>query len=114
MYVDFNFLVSMFPCWPPPIAGVFTVPRAGLWRVSFSMESGVYTGQRNYAYIYHNNQRMEETQHWTYYGGGGHIDYTGGREVMVRAQQGDTLHLGTTTVEYYFRYIIVCFEFLNF
>ena len=78
------------------------------------MRSYVHTGDANDAYIYHNNQRMEETLHDTYYGGSGYMVYTGGREVMVRAQQGDTLHLGTTTVDDYFRFIIVCFEFLNF
>ena len=90
------------------------MPRAGLWRVSFSMESGVYTGQRNYAYIYHNNQRMGETEHYTYYGGIRGMEYTGGREVMVRAQQGDTLHLGTGRLDDAFYDVNICFEFVNF
>ena len=57
---------------------------------------------------------MEETRHYTLYDGSGYMQYTGGREVMVRAQQGDTLHLGTTTVDYSFYKINVCFEFVNF
>ena len=78
------------------------------------MWSSVYTREHNYAYLYINGQKMEETQHGTHYGGSGSMRYTGGREVMVRAQQGDTLHLGTTTVDYGFWYINICFEFLNF
>ena len=78
------------------------------------MESYVFTGKNNFAFIYHNGQEMEETVHYTYYGGSGSMHYTGGREVMVRAHQGDTLHLGTTTVDYGFWYINICFEFLNF
>ena len=79
------------------------------------MWSYVETGDHNLAYLYHNDQRMDETWHDTYYGGsGGGMQYTGGREVMVRAQQGDTLHLGTGTVDRYFWYITSCFEFLNF
>ena len=85
-----------------------------MWRVSFSMMSQVYTGQRNYAWLYHNGQRMEETRHGTSYNENSDIEYTGGREVMVRAQQGDTLHLGTTAMDGYFWYITSCFEFLNF
>ena len=78
------------------------------------MMSQVYTGQRNYAWLYHNGQRMEETRHGTHYSENSDIEYTGGREVMVRAQQGDTLHLGTTTVDDYFYQVNVCFEFVNF
>ena len=78
------------------------------------MESPVQSGQRNWAYLYHNNQKMEETLHYTGYTGSGYMDCTGGREVMVRTQQGDTLHLGTATVDNHFFNIYVCFEFLNF
>ena len=93
---------------------MFTIPRAGLWRVSFSLESRAYTGENNYAYLYFNGQKMDETQHETYYGGSAHMDYAGGREVMVRAQQGDTLHLGTTHMDGSFYYMNICFEFVNF
>ena len=92
---------------------MFTVPRAGVWRVSFSMTSSVYKGQRNYAWLYLNGQEMEQTFHYTY-SENGDMEYTGGREVMVRAQHGDTLHLGTTAMDGYFWYITSCFEFLHF
>ena len=78
------------------------------------MMSQVYTGQRNIAWLYHNGQRMEETRHGTHYSENSDIEYTGGREVMVRAQQGDTLHLGTATMGYNFYYIRTCFQFVNF
>ena len=89
------------------------MPMGGLWRVSFSLGSGVHTGDTNYAYLYYNGQRMEETLYQTNYGGSDKMWSTGGREVMVRAQQGDTLHLGASLVGYKFYKIISCFQFIN-
>ena len=91
--------------------GVFTVPVTGVWRVSFSLISQVKK-QQNQVYLYHNQQRIEETLHYT------HSEYykvlsTGGRELITRAEQGDTFHLGTATMDYWFYNIITCFEFVS-
>ena len=92
--------------------GVFTVPVTGVWRVSFSLESSVTTLEVNIVYIYHNQQRLDETKHYT------HSEYyvmqsTGGRELITRAERGDTFHLGTTRMEQYLDNIITCFEFVS-
>ena len=92
--------------------GVFTVPVTGVWRVSFSLQSAVDTGQYNHVYIYHNQQKIEETRHNTY------SEYnwvysTGGRELITRAERGDIFHLGTEKMDDEFYKIITCFEFVS-
>jgi len=93
-------------------SGVFTVPVTGVWRVSFSVQSTVTTEQRNWVYIYHNQQKIEETRHYTN-SGDGYVRSTGGRELITRAERGDTFHLGTGYLQNYFYYIITCFEFIS-
>ena len=82
----------------------------GTWRISFSMESIVNNGDNNYAYLYHNGAMMPDTQHWTgsY---SGEVVSTGGREILVTAQQGDTLTLRSTRLDWYFHDIRTCFEY---
>ena len=82
----------------------------GTWRISFSMRSNVYTGDGNYAYLYHNGERLPETEHETY-SDSGTVYSTGGREILVTAQQGDTLTLRTTALKFYFYNILSCFEY---
>ena len=86
---------------------------AGLWRVSFSFEAWVYAKEQNFAYLYHNGQKMGETQHKTYTGYDAVVS-TGGRDVMVRAQKGDTLHLGTSIVDNTLFHVNVCYHFMSF
>ena len=84
----------------------------GTWRISFSIGSDVNTGNANYAYLYHNGEQMRETVHRTYSGNGsGTVGSTGGREILVTAQQGDTLTLRTERLDYHFNYILTCFEY---
>ena len=91
---------------------MFTVPVAGVWRVSFSLQSRVKTGEFNDVYIYHNQQRIAETEHYTYSQYKWVIS-TGGRELVTRAERGDTFHLGTTKLDGDFYQIITCFEFVS-
>ena len=96
------------------------MPKGGVWRVSFSVESRVTEKREgemvheNMASLYHNNQKMHETEHYTVYDGRGYMLHTGGREVLVRAQQGDTLHFTAEWLGFMYYQIIVCFEFVNF
>ena len=97
------------------LLGVFTVPVAGVWRVSFSLVSTLDSGQfghYNYVYIYHNQQKIEETRHSTH-SKDALVFSTGGRELITRAEQGDTFHLGTMKMDYIFYEIITCFEFVS-
>ena len=88
------------------------MPVTGVWRVSFSLRSEVNTGQQNNVYIYHNQEKIEETRHRTY-SENYWVDATGGRELITRAEQGDTFHLVTGRMDNYFRHIITCFEFVS-
>ena len=75
---------------------MFTVPVTGVWRVSFTLQSpsrrgvasliqpSVYTGEWNYVYIYHNQQRIVETELYTY-SEVKNVVSTGGRELITRA-----------------------------
>ena len=94
------------------LPGVFTVPVTGMWRVSFSLYSEVSTGLYNYLYIYHNQKQIGETLYFTYseyY----KVSWTGGRELITRAERGDTFHLGTKGMKGGFYNIITCFEFVS-
>ena len=84
----------------------------GVWRVSFSLVSGVNTGQVNSVYIYHNQQMIPDTEHRTY---SEHhwVRSTGGRELFTRAERGDTFHLETWIMTNEFLHIITCFEFVS-
>ena len=79
------------------------------------MRSTVNTGHGNYASIYHNGVAMGETRFGTsYWTGHGGMISTGGREVMLRAEQSDTLYLGTDSMEDHLYDINICYEFVNF
>ena len=58
------------------------------------MMSQVYTGQRNYAWLYHNGEQIPETVHITY-ANDAFVWSTSGREILMRAEQGDSLTLRT-------------------
>ena len=93
--------------------GVFTVPVTGVWRVSFSLTSDVNTGNVNWVYIYHNQEKIVEAEHSAYNENNGIVSSTGGRELITRAERGDTFHLGTARMDYKLFKIITCFEFLS-
>ena len=93
--------------------GVFTVPVTGVWRVSFSLTSDVNTGNVNWVYIYHNQEKIVEAEHSAYNENNGIVSSTGGRELITRAERGDTFHLGTKGMKGGFYNIITCFEFVS-
>ena len=81
--------------------------------VASLIQPSVYTGEWNYVYIYHNQQRIVETELYTY-SEVKNVVSTGGRELITRAERGDTLHLGTEGMgNGFFSDIITCFEFLS-
>ena len=82
----------------------------GTWRISFSMRSRVHSGEYNYAFLYHNGEQMQETEHWNY-SDRDLVCSTGGREILVTAQQGDTLTLRSGGLDWGFYHILTCFEY---
>ena len=91
---------------------MFTVPVTGVWRISFTLRSVVLTGQYNSVYMFHNDKRIVATQHDST-SETGKASFTGGRELITRAEQGDTFHLGTGRMDNEFWRIITCFEFVS-
>ena len=90
--------------------GIFVVPVSGTWRVSFSMRSSVYRQHLHLAYLYHNGEQMRETVYMTYSNSGA-VSSTGGREILVTAQQGDTLSPRSGGLDYGFYHFLTCFEY---
>ena len=86
------------------------MPMTGTWRFSFSLESTVNNGEINYAYLYHNGEYMPESEHFTF-SGSDWVVSTGGREILMTAQQGDTLTLRSGGLDHGFYNILTCFVY---
>ena len=82
----------------------------GTWTIRFSMMTTVNAGNFNYAYLYHNGERLSETVHDSF-SGNDWVHSTGGREILVTALQGDTLTLRSDRLDQAFRFILTCFEY---
>ena len=97
------------------VSGVFTVPRDGVYLITFSYQGENDPGEVTYVYIYKNGAQMVETRHNTYYssGGSGKVWFTGGRTVYQRLEAGDTLTLQTGRVDGDMWHIMFCVEFIN-
>ena len=94
---------------------MFTVPRAGVYLITFSYQGSNDPGEYTYVYIYKNGASLDETRHYTYYNSGssGQVVSTGGRAVYLRLEAGDTLTLQTYTVTGSMWHIMFCIEFIN-
>ena len=91
--------------------GVFTAGYSGVWSVSYSIRSTQYSGERNEAWLYLNDERMKESQHWTgYYGSEGDVLLMGSRTLFLRLETGDTITLRTGIVDNGLFYITLCFQ----
>ena len=76
------------------------------------MGSAVHNGDYNRAYFYHNDQQIPETNIQTHIGSASvRVDSTGGREVFIQAQAGDTISLRTERVDFSFYRTLTCFQF---
>ena len=74
------------------------------------MESLVDTNNHNYAFLAHNGEGMSETWYFTT-SWSGYVATTGGREILVKAEEGDTLSLRTNTLMHGFYHILTCFQY---
>ena len=77
-------------------------------------------GEANNAYLYQNGVQLEETWFWSYsmekdakgnYISGNVEGTTGGRDVTLEAEQGDTFSLRATRLDGTLGDIITCFEY---
>ena len=95
--------------------GIFTAPLAGTWSISFSLFSDPEPGDYNWIYLYKNGQQIPETRHYNGHSedGAGYMGFTGGRNVFLSLDAGDTVelrpeHLGEIT-----RRILICYEYVS-
>ena len=84
---------------------------SGVWRVTYSMESFVESGDDNIAYLYLNGDQMNESYHQTYSESGTVIS-TSGRVVTMEANEGDNIELRTTSMDDTYYYIIYCADYV--
>ena len=97
------------------ISGIFTAPCAGVYLITFSYLGSNDPGEEIYAFLHKNEEKINETRHFTYYGaeGSGIVHSTGGRAVYQRLEAGDTITLQTDSVTGVMWNIIFCIQFIN-
>ena len=93
---------------------MFTAPRAGVYLMTFSYYSYNGSGELTLAYLFTNGQRLDETEHNTYYtSGSGRVQSTSGRSVYQKLEAGDTLTLRADLVSRSMKNIMFCVQFIN-
>ena len=96
--------------------GVFTVGQgyAGTWEISFSFVSEANSGEINRAWLYLNDEPIEESYHYTgYYSSEGIIASLGSRSLYMRLESGDTITLRADDVRD-LDHITLCFQLAQF
>ena len=94
--------------------GIFTAPLAGTWSISFSLYSMPNPGEYNLIYLYKNGQQIEETEHYTGHlsvGGSGRMWFTGGRNVFLSLDAGDTVEMRADSSGESTQIIMICYEY---
>ena len=87
------------------------MPVSGAWRLTYSLVSGVDSGESNWAVLYINGQLLPETRHNTY-SGSGEVVSTGGRVVTLEASAGDRIEIRTDIMDGGYFDILYCAEYI--
>ena len=67
--------------------------------------------EENIVWVYINDWAVPESLHKSYFSNAGEVTYTGGREILLEASEGDTISLRTTTMQGNFWEILMCLEY---
>ena len=70
--------------------------------------------EENIVWVYINDWAVPESLHKSYFNNAhnaGEVTYTGGREIFLNADEGDTISLRTTTMQGNFWEILMCLEY---
>jgi len=96
--------------------GQFTCLTAGHYTVTFSGSVSVFPGETVDIYIYHNGDKVEESEWRSYNSGdnGGEIYDQGSRTVILHLAVGDTLELRTETCDGLIYDLIYCVSLTGF
>ena len=90
------------------------MPLSGIWKVSFSLQSKMVDHKENIVWVYVNEKAVTESLHKSYFSNShnsGEVTYTGGREIILDVDEGDTISLRTTTMQGNFWEILMCLEY---
>ena len=87
------------------------MPVSGAWKLTYSMQSTVYSGNNNICYLYLNGEKLDETRHNTY-SQSGRVHSTSGRVVTLEASAGDKIEIRATRMDYVYNDILYCAEFI--
>ena len=96
--------------------GDFTVGDglSGVWVVTYSIKSKQRSGDHNLAWLFLNGEKIEDSEHNTYYlGSDGRVGSLGSRSLYFRLETGDTLSLRTTRLEGALYDISLCLELVR-
>ena len=96
--------------------GLFTAGHSGTWAIASSLLSTQYSGDVNQVWIFKNQQKIEESEHYSYYVNSGQLEYTksmGSRTLYLHLETGDQVSLRAGSV-YYLEDITVCFQYLKY
>jgi len=88
--------------------GEYTAEVGGLYQVTWSLTNRVDSGEYNWIYLYKNDEAVEGGHHSYYQNSDGYIYEQGGRTLLLELDEGDRLHLGTTTFYGSAYYITFC------
>ena len=96
--------------------GLFTAGHSGTWAISSSIMSTQYSGDVNQVWIFKNQQKIGESEHYSYYVNSGQLGYVksmGSRTLYLYLEKGDQVSLRAGSV-YYLEDITVCFQYLKY
>ena len=94
--------------------GVFTAGYNGVWTITYSTHSEQAGGDANSVYLFLNDNKIEESVHYTYNSGGpGYFQTLGSRTLHIRLETGDVVTLKTGRLED-IGGITLCFELAQF
>ena len=85
---------------------------SGEWRISYSLQSRVYSGDYNIAFLFINGEELDDTIHFIL-SETGEGQSTGGREVTMEASAGDKIEFRVTRMDGDHWRIIFCAEFIT-
>ena len=87
------------------------MPVSGAWKLSYSMESRLDSGEQNGCSFYINGQWREMT-HYLTRSETGRVSSTGGRVLTLEVSAGDKIELRATSVTGYLIHIMYCVEYI--
>ena len=94
--------------------GIFTAPLAGTWSISFSLSSSPDPEDYNAIFLYKNGRQISETRHYTgNHVGSGYVGFTGGRNVFLSLDAGDTVELRASSHGEGTDRILICYEYVS-